>query len=203
MKMDGLLVIISAPSGAGKTTLIRRLLEEDEDCVFAVSHTTRMPRGGEEEGKDYYFVDEAGFRTMIENGEFAEWAEVHGRLYGTSAREVRGLMAAGRDVLVEVDYQGGRSLMRLFPEAVSVFILPPRMSEVRKRLEGRGAEDAEELRARLDKARVEIAASNEYKYAVLNDDLQEAVDDLTTIVRAERLRHERRAGLVRRLVAEE
>jgi len=202
--MDGLLVIISAPSGVGKTTLINRLLQVEPDCVFAISHTTRPPRQGEKEGVNYYFVSTEEFKAMVARGDFAEWAEVYeGCFYGTSRAEVDRLRSSGRDVVFEVDFHGGRSLMRLYPEAISVFVLPPSMATVKKRLTGRGTDDQSSMAERLSKARTEIATAHEYDYIVVNDDLDTAVDDLRTIVKAGRLRNERSAGLVRSLVAEE
>lgn len=201
--MDGLLVIISAPSGVGKTTLIHRLLAEEPSCTFAVSHTTRSPRPGEQDGCDYYFIGEDDFDRMVAAGEFLEWAVVHTHRYGTSRAEVARLKAQGRDVVFEVDFQGGRALMRLFPEAVSVFVLPPSMAEVRRRLEGRGTDDPETMALRLHNARVEIATAFEYRYAVVNDDVERALRDIRTILAAERLKSACRKDLVRSLVAED
>lgn len=201
--MDGLLVIISAPSGVGKTTLIRRLLTEEPACTFAVSHTTRPPRPGERDGSDYCFVGEDEFDRMVAAGEFLEWAVVHAHRYGTSRAEVARLQAQGRDVVFEVDFQGGRALMRLFPDAVSIFLLPPSMAEVRRRLEGRGTDDPATMALRLHNARVEIATAFEYRYAVVNDDIERALRDLRTILSAERLKSARCKDLVRALVAED
>ncbi len=201
--MDGLLVIISAPSGVGKTTLIRRLLLEEPSCTFAVSHTTRPPRPGEQDGFDYYFIREDEFDRMVEADEFLEWAMVHAHRYGTSRAEVARLQAQGRDVVFEVDFQGGRALMRLFPDAVSIFLLPPSMAEVRRRLEGRGTDDPPTMALRLHNARVEVATAFEYRYAVVNDDVGRALRDLRTILSAERLKSARCKDLVRALVAED
>lgn len=202
--MKGLLVIVSAPSGAGKTTLIKRLLEAEPDCAFAVSHTTRKPRDGEVEGRDYYFVSEEKFHGMAEVGDFAEWAEVYqGLYYGTGRSEVERLRDSGRDVVFEVDFHGGRSLMRLYPDAISIFVLPPSMAVVKERLTGRGTDDERSIAERLATARTEIATAHEYRYIVTNDDLETAVEDIRTIVRAARLDNERSAEQVRALVAED
>ncbi len=201
--MDGLLVIISAPSGVGKTTLIRRLLAEEPTCVFAVSHTTRAMRPGEVEGRDYYFIGDEEFDRMVAAGAFLEWALVHGHRYGTSRGEVERLRAMGRDVVFEVDFQGGRALMRAFPEAVSIFVLPPSMAEVRRRLQLRGTDDPSAMDLRLRNARMEIATAFEYRYAVVNEDVERALRDIRVILAAERLKSVRHMDLVRALVAEE
>lgn len=201
--MEGLLVIISAPSGVGKTTLIKRLLEERPEMVFAVSHTTRPKREGEVEGRDYYFVDEETFSRMVAQGEFLEWAVVHQHRYGTSKKEVERLLQTGRDVVFEVDFQGGRALMRHYPEAVSIFILPPSLKEVERRLRKRGTDDEETIALRLKNARIEIATAFEYRYAVINDDVERALREVLTILDAERLRSRWALPHVRALVAEE
>lgn len=200
--LKGILVIISAPSGAGKSTIIRRILERDDNCRFAVSHTTRRQRPGETDGTDYYFIDRARFTDMVERDAFAEWAEVHSQLYGTSLAEVDRLASLGIDVVFEVDYQGGRALMRRFPDAVSIFILPPSMSEVRRRLETRGTDDAATIDLRINNARVEVATAGEYHYAVVNDDLDAAVEKVAAIIAVERLRSSRFPDRIRDLVAE-
>lgn len=201
--MGGLLVIISAPSGVGKTTLIHRLLAEEPSYVFAVSHTTRPPREGERDGVDYYFISGEEFDRMVAADEFLEWALVHGHRYGTSRSEVERLRALGRDVVFEVDFQGGRALMRQYPESVSIFILPPSMAEARRRLLRRKSDDLDSVDVRLRNARVEIASAFEYRYVVVNDDVERAFRDIRTILAAERLRSVRHEGLVRSLVAEE
>lgn len=201
--VEGLLIVISAPSGVGKTTLIRRLLREEPSCTFAVSHTTRPPRPGEKDGVDYYFVSESDFDRMIGASEFLEWAVVHSHRYGTSRAEVERLRAQGRDVVFEVDYQGGRALMRHFPESVSIFVLPPSMAEVRRRLAERGTDSPDEVALRLRNARVEIATAFEYRYAVVNDEVGRALGDIRTILAAERLASARAKTLIRALVSED
>lgn len=201
--MKGLLLVLSAPSGAGKSTIIGRLLGAEPSLAFSVSHTTRAPRNGEADGRDYHFVTDEAFDRMLAQDGFAEWAHVHGRRYGTSMDEVRRLQSLGRDVVFDVDYQGGRALMRRFPDAVSIFVLPPSLAEVKRRLEARGTDQDETIALRLQNARVELAIAGEYRYAVTNDDLDRAVDDVRAILRAERLRANRQAERVRTLVAEE
>lgn len=198
----GILAIFSAPSGAGKTTIIQRVMARDPNRAFAVSHTTRKPRTGEVHGRDYYFVDDAGFDALVAEGAFAEWAIVHGHRYGTSKSEIARLADAGHDVIFEVDFQGGRALMRTFPEAATVFLVPPSLDEVRRRLEARGTDDPETISRRMQQARIEIATAGEYRYLVINDDLDRAVEDVDAILRAERLRSIRYPDTIRALVGE-
>jgi guanylate kinase len=200
--VKGLLVIVSAPSGAGKSTVVGRVMASLPAAGFSVSHTTRAPRGAEKDGREYHFVDDATFDRMVAAGEFAECALVHGHRYGTSRAEVRRLAADGRDVFFDVDYQGGRALMRAFPQAVSIFLLPPSMAEARRRLEARATDDPATIAARLRNARVELAAAGDYRYNVANDDLDRCVGDVLAILRAERLRSVAAAPCVRALVAE-
>lgn len=201
--MKGLLVVISAPSGAGKSTIISRLTAAEPGFAFSVSHTTRPPRPGEVDGVHYHFVDDDRFAAIERTDGFVEWAYVHGCRYGTSVAEVQRLLSKGRDVIFDLDYQGGRALMRRFPEAVTIFVLPPSMAEIRRRLDGRATDDESTIRLRLQNARVEIAAAGEYGYTVTNDDLDRAVEDVLAILRAERLRAIRHAARIRELVAEE
>ncbi|HID96753.1 MAG TPA: guanylate kinase [Thermodesulfobacteriaceae bacterium] len=184
----GNLFIISAPSGAGKTTLCRRVLKKIPDLVFSISHTTRSPRAGEISGSDYYFVSSEEFDRLVCEGAFIEWARVHDHCYGTSRKEVLYRMEHGLDVLLDIDIQGAREVVSIFADAVTVFILPPSLSELEKRLIGRGTEDIAELQMRLDNARKELRAVEEYEFAVLNDDLDRAVTDFTGIVLAFRNR---------------
>lgn len=200
--MSNLLVIISAPSGTGKTTVLGRLISQLANARFSISHTTRPKRPEEIEGRDYYFVDDATFDHMVASDEFVEWAVVHGHRYGTSRKEIKRLLSEGHDVFFDVDFQGGRSLMRTFPDAVSIFLLPPSLIEVRRRLENRGTEDEATIAVRLRNARVELAAAQEYQYNVINDDVDRCVNDILAILRAERLRAFRKAAHVRALVAE-
>lgn len=192
---DLILLIISSPSGAGKTTLTRRLLQEFSEFRFSVSHTTRQPRANEVDGQDYHFVDEDAFRSIIDENGFAEWAEVHGNLYGTSVTEIDLARAAGKSgVLFDVDYQGARQIKEKFPHAVGVFILPPSMEELRRRLDGRGSDDADSRRRRFDKAREEIGHYPFFDYMIVNDELQRALTELRGIVLAEGCRQWRVAA---------
>ncbi|MBW1762038.1 MAG: guanylate kinase [Deltaproteobacteria bacterium] len=192
---DLILLIISSPSGAGKTTLTRRVLEEFSEFRFSVSHTTRQPRANEVDGQDYHFVDEKAFRDVIDENGFAEWAEVHGNLYGTSVAEIDLARAAGKSgVLFDVDYQGARQIKEKFPHAVGVFILPPSMEELRRRLDGRDSDDADSRRRRFDKAREEIGHYPFFDYMIVNDELQRALTELRGIVLAEGCRQWRVAA---------
>ncbi len=192
---DLILLIISSPSGAGKTTLTRRLLREFSEFRFSVSHTTRQPRANEVDGQDYHFVTEDEFRQVIDENGFAEWAEVHGNLYGTSVREIDIARAAGKiGVLFDVDYQGARQIKEKFPHAVGVFILPPSMEELRRRLDSRGSDDADARQRRFDKAREEIGHYPFFDYMIVNDDLQRALVELRGIVLAEGCRQWRVAA---------
>jgi len=192
---DLILLIVSSPSGAGKTTLTRRLLQEFPGLRFSVSHTTRKPRANEVDGQDYHFVSEEAFRGVIAEDGFAEWAEVHGNLYGTSVAEIDVARAAGMSgVLFDVDYQGARQIKEKFPHAIGVFILPPSMEELRRRLEGRGSDDADSRRRRFLKAREEIGHYPFFDYMIVNDELQRALAELRGIVLAEGCREWRVAA---------
>jgi guanylate kinase len=192
---DLILLIVSSPSGAGKTTLTRRLLQEFSEFRFSVSHTTRQPRANEVDGQDYHFIDEKSFRQIIDENGFAEWAEVHGNLYGTSITEIDLARAAGKSgVLFDVDYQGARQIKEKFPHAIGVFILPPSMEELRRRLDGRGSDDADSRRLRFDRAREEIGHYPFFDYMIVNDELQRALTELRGIVLAEGCRQWRIAA---------
>jgi len=197
----GDIFIVSAPSGAGKTTLIRRLLSEIQGVHFSVSHTTRRPRPGEAEGVDYHFVESTRFDEMIAKGQFLEWAEVYQRRYGTSIDEVDGPREMGEDVLLDVDTQGAASIRRLRPEAVSIFILPPGVQALRDRLASRGQDDPDQMAKRVDAARKEVLAWSAYDYCLVNDSLERALRDLQAIIRARRLRRERASGQIIDIVA--
>lgn len=198
----GTLLIVSAPSGAGKTTLIRELLEREPNLTFSISHTTRPMRLGEVDGKDYYFVSDQEFDRMIREEEFAEWAFIHNHRYGTTIKEIKRLFAEGKDIVFDVDYHGNRALKRSFPEAISVLILPPTMQELKRRIMNRCSEDENSLKIRLKNARIDIALGSEYQFIVVNDRLEDAVDDLRAILRAGRLRAIFASSLLKRLVSE-
>jgi guanylate kinase len=187
----GGLIVISAPSGAGKTTLCRRLVAELRGIEFSVSHTTRPPRPGEVEGVDYHFIPREEFERRRDHGEFLEWAVVAGHLYGTAAEAVRQVTGKGVDVLLDIDTQGAASIRRLAPDAVQVFILPPGPEALRARLEARGSESAESLDRRLGLARGEIEQAGLYDYVIVNDDLDQAYDRLRAVVVAARCRRTR------------
>lgn len=185
--MAGNLYIVAAPSGAGKTTLVRRLLAEDSAIRLSISYTTRAPRTGEENGREYHFVDVATFKTMIAQGDFLEWAEVHGNFYGTSKSWISSEMAAGRDVLLEIDWQGAQQVRQYFPQAIGVFILPPSLEVLAQRLRGRGTDAEEVIARRLAAAGEEMRHVGEFDYVIINDDLEQALADLLAVSRATRL----------------
>ena len=194
----GLLIILSSPSGAGKSTLSRRLLEFDPEVRFSVSATTRPPRPGEQEGRDYFFKSRREFEAMVENGEMLEHAEVFGHLYGTPLGPVEAAITMGRDVLFDVDWQGGQQIRNstLQETVVSIFILPPSIAELENRLRGRGQDSAEVVAVRMAKSRDEISHWAEYQYVLVNENLAQCESELFAILRAERLRRERRPDLV-------
>ena len=197
---DWLLLILSSPSGAGKTTLKNRLLGEFRDLRFSVSHTTRKRRPSEIDGREYHFVDRPAFEAMAREGAFAEWAEVHGNYYGTSLREIEAARQTHRGVVFDIDYQGARQIKAKLPEAVGVFILPPSLGELERRLRGRGTEDEQTTRRRLQNAKGEIAHYGIFDYVVVNDDIELAYGKLRGIVFAERSRRYRKASLCEALL---
>ena len=187
-QMPGTLFIVSAPSGAGKTSLVRTLLEADPGIRLSVSFTTRAPRPGEVEGLHYQFLDRNTFEAMRARGEFLESAEVHGNFYGTGRRWVENRLAEGSDILLEIDWQGAAQVRRLAPEAVTVFILPPSLETLAQRLALRATDSDAVISRRLEAARGEIAHVDEFDYVILNKDFDVASADLRAIVRSERLR---------------
>ncbi len=192
MKVKGQIFIVSAPSGSGKTTLLRKLLEEDQRLRFSVSHTTRKPRGRECNGKEYFFVSEADFEAMISLGQFLEYARVFDNYYGTSRRYVEERIAAGTDLLLDIDTDGTAQVKKQLPEAVSIFIMPPSFQALKQRLEKRHLDSAETIQRRLEWAsRKEIYQFHHYDYVVVNDLLSRSHDQLRSIVQAERCRQNR------------
>ena len=188
MANAGTLVVVSAPSGAGKSTLVGLLLERDGMVRQSVSYTTRDPRPGEENGREYHFIDIATFSAMRDRGEFIEWAEVHGNFYGTSRVWLEDQVRAGSDMLLEIDRQGAQQVRRLFPSAVTIFILPPSIAELERRLRNRGKDSEEVIQRRVAAALGEMRHVGEFDFVIINNDLQVALDDLAAAVRAARLR---------------
>jgi len=190
---QGLLIILSSPSGAGKSTLSRSLRDWDPEISFSVSATTRPARPGEEHGREYYFLDRDAFEASVDAGNMLEWAEVFGNLYGSPKEPVEAATLAGRDVLFDVDWQGGQQIRNsaLRNSVVSIFILPPSIAELEARLRGRGQDSEEVIAGRMAKSRAEISHWAEYDYVLINDDLERCKDELIAIVRAERLRRAR------------
>ena len=185
--MRGRLFIVSAPSGAGKTTLVRRLLARDPRVRLSVSHTTRAPRAGEAHGRDYHFVATDAFRSLQAAGTFLESAEVHGNLYGTSRLWVEGQLKAGQDIVLEIDWQGARQVRANFAEAVGVFVLPPSLAELERRLRSRAQDSEAVIARRVENAREEIRHLGDFQYVILNTTLEDAEEDLVAIVRSVRL----------------
>lgn len=184
-------IVVSGPSGVGKSTICRRILSEDPLTAYSVSVTTRPLRGSEKEGEHYTFVDDPGFDALTNAGELAEWAEVHGHRYGTRRSVIEEVITTGRDVVMDVDVQGGTSIKRIFPESVLLFILPPSHEVLEQRLRARATDDEKVIATRLANALEELTWAPKYDYLVVNDDLDTAVDEAKTIIRAERLRASR------------
>jgi guanylate kinase len=193
--MSGNLIIISAPSGAGKTTLVNEVLRRDAGLRPSISYTSRAPRAGEIEGEHYHFVTRDEFAAMIERDEFLEWAEVHGKHYGTSRAYVEKLLSDGHDVMLTIDVQGAAATKQKFPDAVSVFVLPPSFAVLCERLDTRGANSPEDLQVRMQNALIEMARYEEFDYVIVNDELDRAVNELIAIIQAARCRRANRAAL--------
>ena len=189
--MSGLLFVITAPSGAGKSSLIDALLKEDPRLRLSVSYTTRPPRPGELNGREYHFVDDATFLAMLERGEFLESAEVHGYRYGTSQAVIRNALERGEDLVLEIDWQGAQQVRRLYPGCIGVFILPPSVEELERRMRVRGQDSDSVIRRRLASAEEEISHAPEFDYVIINKDFETAKQDLQAIARVERLRKAR------------
>jgi guanylate kinase len=192
----GLLFILSSPSGAGKSTIARLLLGQDDGIALSVSATTRPPRPGEVDGRDYHFVSNEQFDSMVANGEFLEWAHVFGFRYGTLDREVRKSIEGGRDVLLDIDWQGTQQLKQVDPDIVRVFILPPSMEELERRLRERGTDSDEVIANRMARSAAEISHWAEYDYVLINDHMERCLGEVRSIVAAERLKTRRHTGLV-------
>jgi guanylate kinase len=189
METPGNLFAVAAPSGAGKSSLVKALLELDAHLAVSVSHTTRAPRGQEQHGREYWFVDEPAFRTMIDAGEFFEWATVHGHLYGTSRKAIEERLARGEDVVLEIDWQGAQQIKQLFPQAVLIFILPPSWAELQQRLQRRGEDPPDVIAQRMVNAREEVAQARHFDFVIINALFETALFDLKTVVHSQRLKY--------------
>lgn len=200
--MPGNLFVVVAPSGAGKTSLVNELLKREPGMRLSVSYTTRAPRPGEEDGREYHFVERAEFDRMAAAGDFLEHATVHGNCYGTSRRWIEKGLAGDHDVVLEIDWQGASQVRRLLPGLVGIFIMPPSLAELRRRLEGRGKDSRETIERRLVGAREEISHVLEFEYIIVNERFDVAVADLVSVVRATRLSRERQAARLEQLIHE-
>ncbi|MDO4733184.1 MAG: guanylate kinase [Bacillota bacterium] len=187
----GLLLVVSGPSGVGKGTVCKALLDRDDTNVFSVSATTRSPRPADVDGQSYYFMTKEEFFSRLDKGDFLEWAEVYGNYYGTLRPEVERLQKAGKNVVLEIDTQGAMQIKKMYPESVLVFILPPSLEELRARIVGRGTETPEVLELRLSKAEAEIALSSQYDLVLINDDVERTVEALAAFIHEERIRRKR------------
>ena len=184
--MSGKLFVITAPSGAGKTSLIDAIMRDDPSLKVSVSYTTRAPRRGEKNGADYHFVDDAMFLKMLERSEFLEHAEVHGYRYGTSKKVITDALAGGEDLILEIDWQGARQVRSIYPQAIGIFILPPSVEELERRMRARGQDAEEVIRRRVEAAREELSHASEFRYAIINKDFETAKQELAEIIRKER-----------------
>ena len=189
MEYPGNLFVVAAPSGTGKSSLVNALLELDSHLVVSVSHTTRQPRGQEQQDREYHFIDEAEFRRKVAHGDFVEWAEVHGNLYGTSRAAIEQRVQGGQDVVLEIDWQGALQIKTLFPNAMLIFILPPGWDELLQRLQRRGEDDPEVIRQRMANARIEVAQARHFDFVIINALFEPALFDLKTIVHSQRLKY--------------
>jgi guanylate kinase len=188
METPGNLFVVAAPSGAGKSSLVKALLELDSHLAVSVSHTTRAPRGQDQHGREYWFIEEPEFRAMIGRGEFFEWAQVHGKLYGTSRKAIEERLARGEDVVLEIDWQGAQQIKSLFPQTVTIFILPPSWAELEQRLKRRGEDRPEVIATRMANAREEVAHAREFDFVIINALFETALFDLKTVVHSQRLK---------------
>ncbi len=189
MEYPGNLYVVAAPSGAGKSSLVKALLELDSHLDVSVSHTTRKPRGQEQDGREYWFIGQDDFRRMVAQGDFFEWAEVHGNLYGTSRRAIENRLARGEDVVLEIDWQGALQIKKLFQHAILIFILPPSWAELEQRLKRRGEDGEDVIATRMDNARHEVAQARHFDFVIINGLFETALFDLKTVVHSQRLRY--------------
>jgi len=202
VKPAGSLIMVVAPSGAGKSTLVKALLEQDPSIRLSISCTTRAPRPGEQDGREYHFLSVDEFLACRERGEFLEWAEIYGNYYGTSAPRIAAHMATGADVLLEIDWQGAQQVKRLFPDAVGIFILPPSIATLEERLTKRGQDAPDVIARRMQSAESEISHAAECEYVIINQSLATALSELTSVVSAARCRFSRQAARNASLFAE-
>ena len=189
MEYPGNLFVVAAPSGAGKSSLVSSLLQVDSHLVVAVSHTTRAPRGQEQDGREYHFIGETEFRAMIARSDFLEHAEVHGHLYGTSRGAIEERITGGQDVVLEIDWQGALQIKKLFPNAILIFILPPSWDELQQRLNRRGEDHPEVIATRMANARIEVSQARHFDFVIINALFETALFDLKAIVHAQRLKY--------------
>ena len=199
MSAAGRIFVVSGPSGSGKSTLIREVRQKVPDLGYSVSHTSRPPRGQEKNGVEYHFVSRKNFQEMIDKGDFVEWAEVYRDLYGTSVSSLRGQITIGLDVIMDIDVQGGRNIKDHFKDAILIYVLPPSLEILEKRLRDRGTDDEKTIRTRLNKVAKEIKNCVSYDYLLFNDDLDQAVEELKSILIAERCRKSVRLSKARTL----
>ena len=189
MDYPGNLFVVAAPSGAGKSSLVKALLELDSRLTLSISHTTREPRGQEQQGREYHFIDAPTFRSMAERGEFLEWAEVHGHLYGTSRGAIEERITGGQDVVLEIDWQGALQIKTLFPNAILIFILPPSWEELLQRLHRRGEDPPEVIEQRMSNARLEVSQARHFDFVIINASFETVLFDLKAIVHSQRLKY--------------
>jgi guanylate kinase len=188
MQFPGNLYVVAAPSGAGKSSLVKALMELDAHVFPSISHTTRTARGQEKHGREYYFVSDAEFDTLIAQDAFFEWAHVHGKRYGTSRMAIEARLSRGEDVILEIDFQGAYQIQKIFPEAVLIFILPPSLDELRDRIERRGEDSPDSIELRMQNAREEIAQARKFDFVIINETFERALFDLKVIISAQRLK---------------
>jgi guanylate kinase len=186
-KKYGMIIIVSAPSGAGKTSICDAIIKDDKNIVYSVSTTTRVPRAGEKNGREYFFVDEKTFKRDIKSGKFIEWAKVHDNYYGTSKKILRGALSKGRDVLLDIDVQGALNIKKQYKNALMLFIMTPTLKELKNRLIKRNKDSVKTIKTRIENARKEIKYVHKYDYLIINDKLKESISNVKAVVKAERL----------------
>jgi guanylate kinase len=186
-KKYGMIIIVSAPSGAGKTSICDAIIKDDKNIVYSVSTTTRVPRAGEKNGREYFFVDEKTFKRDIKSGKFIEWAKVHDNYYGTSKKVLRGALSKGRDVLLDIDVQGALNIKKQYKNALMLFIMTPTLKELKNRLIKRNKDSVKTIKTRIENARKEIKYVHKYDYLIINDKLKESISNVKAVVKAERL----------------